>query len=51
LRLRSPRETPLPFFIERPPVLRMGHQARQAHQEDVPQSRIDTQNELLSHSA
>ena len=27
--------------------MRMGHQARQAHQEDVPTPRIDTQNVLL----
>jgi hypothetical protein len=45
-RLRSPRQTPLLLLIERPP-LRIGTSSRQAHQEDVPTSRTDTQNVFL----
>ena len=45
LRLRSPRDTPLPLPMN---VLlpAMGHQARQAHQEDVPASITDAFKEL-----
>jgi hypothetical protein len=54
--LTKPNKTSVPIAIppghtttvshERPPSA-MGHQARQAHQEDVPTSRTDTQNVFL----
>ena len=46
LRLRSPRETPLRSDTD-VLLLRVGYQARTAHQEDVFTSRTNTQNDLL----
>jgi hypothetical protein len=46
LRLRSPRETQLRSDTD-VLLLRVGYQARTAHQEDVFTFRTDTQNHLL----
>src|SRR6185369_12977572 len=46
LRLRSPRDTPLRSDTD-VLLLRVGYQARTAHQEDVSTSRTNTQNDLL----
>src|SRR6476469_7672578 len=45
LRLRSPRDTPLPLFMN-VLLFALGHQARQAHQEDVRHARPDRAERL-----
>ena len=43
---RSPRETPLPLLMNVLLLATMGHQARQAHQEDVPHARPEDAQRL-----
>jgi hypothetical protein len=49
LRLRSPRDTPLPLLSERPPAA--WDTKPEAHQGGVPTSRTDTQNVFLCRAA